>query len=220
MNLATTGPPRHRQASATRSGGSPLAAWPLLSLLLTLVGSPAAVGQPDTTPATPRTQEPILPLPRTLPNPDIDLILLGERLFHDARLSSDGSIACANCHPIPRAGADGLALSPGVGGRLGDMNSPTVFNSGYNLAQFWDGRAETLEAQVDGPVTNPLEMAGSWSEAIARLKQDTPLSKAFRKVFNRPWDRDGIEIAIAAYERSLLTPTQRSTAIAAVTIRR
>jgi cytochrome c peroxidase len=178
----------------------------LLTLLLALSGNASAAEQPESRPATPRPQEPILPLPQALPNPDIDRILLGERLFHDARLSSNNTISCANCHPIPKAGADGLALSPGVGGALGTMNSPTVFNSGYNLAQFWDGRAATLEDQIDGPVTNPLEMAGNWPDIIAKLEQDPELSAAFEQVFGRPWDSDGIKAAIAAYERSLITP--------------
>lgn len=153
-----------------------------------------------------RPEEPIAPLPQTVAGLDTKEVMLGERLFHDARLSSDSSTSCANCHPIPKAGADGLAVSIGVGGRQGSMNSPTVFNSGFNLAQFWDGRVASLEAQIDGPVHNTVEMASNWPEVIAKLEQDEELSAAFREVYGRPWDSDGIKAAIANYERSLITP--------------
>lgn len=149
--------------------------------------------------------EPIKPLPQTVAGLDPKQVLLGERLFHDPRLSGDLTISCANCHPIPSAGADGRQVSTGVGGRTGTVNSPTVFNSDYNVAQFWDGRAVDLEQQIDGPVHHPDEMDSDWPTVIARLSQDDALSAGFNEVYGRPWDAAGIKAAIVSYERSLIT---------------
>ena len=78
-------------------------------------------------------------------------IALGEKLFFDPRLSVDDTVACASCHNPDRAFTDGRTTSVGVGGRVGQRNSPTIFNALFNKAQFWDGRAKTLEEQAGSP---------------------------------------------------------------------
>ena len=87
--------------------------------------------------------EPIQPV-----SPDTDLdprrVALGERLFLDPGLSGDGTISCAHCHRLEQGGADGLPRSIGIGGAVGEVNSPSVLNADLNFRQFWDGRAETL----------------------------------------------------------------------------
>lgn len=170
------------------------------------VADGSAVPRPgDSTPPVVR-HEPIRPLPQRVAGLDIEQVLLGERLFHDPRLSSDLSVSCANCHPVPTAGADGRPVSFGVGGRAGQLNSPTVFNAAYNLSQFWNGRAADLAEQIDGPLHNEVELANDWGSVIAALAQDAPLSARFEKLYGRPWDVAGIKAAIVAYERSLTTP--------------
>lgn len=89
-------------------------------------------------------QEPITPIPLEL-NLDARKVALGRRLFHDPQLSSDNTISCAYCHNLSLGGVDGLPRSFGVAGKEGKINTPTVFNSGFNASLFWDGHAKTLD---------------------------------------------------------------------------
>lgn len=151
-------------------------------------------------------QEPIQPLPQGI-RLNEEKIALGERLYHDKRLSRDNKISCATCHPLSKAGADGLPVSVGIRGQKGLVNSPTVLNSGLNKVQFWDGRASTLEEQMDGPVNNPLEMGSDWDEVVSKLSKDPTYVDAFKKLyFQQGLTVDSIKDAIATYERSLITP--------------
>ncbi|ETW94312.1 MAG: hypothetical protein ETSY1_35430 [Candidatus Entotheonella factor] len=84
--------------------------------------------------------EPLHPLPEVKLNPS--KVELGKRLFHDQRLSGDNSVSCASCHNLKTGGVDRLRVSKGVRGAEGGINAPTVFNSGFNFSQFWDGRGE------------------------------------------------------------------------------
>jgi cytochrome c peroxidase len=148
--------------------------------------------------------EAIRPLPsKQQLNPE--LVALGDRLFHDARLSQDNSISCASCHQLSTGGTDRMARSVGIGGARGNIKAPTVYNSGFNFVQFWDGRAVTLEEQVSGPVHNPLEMASSWPEVITKLRADPLLLKAFEALFPDGITEQAIAFAIAEFERSLVT---------------
>src|SRR5215471_18305040 len=97
-------------------------------------------------------------------------IALGQKLFFDGRLSADGSVACASCHNPERAFTDGKAASVGIHGQVGQRNSPTILNALYNKAQFWDGRAKTLEDQAALPIINPIEMGQpNLNAAVTRL---------------------------------------------------
>lgn len=140
---------------------------------------------------------------------DLGKVALGERLFHEARLSADGTVSCAHCHNLASGGVDRLARSRGVGGRQGGINAPTVFNSGLNFRQFWDGRAETLEDQVDGPLQHPLEMASSWPRAISVLATDATYSADFAALYADGVTERNVKDAIATFERSLSTPNAR-----------
>ncbi|HKO92307.1 MAG TPA: cytochrome-c peroxidase [Polyangiaceae bacterium] len=148
--------------------------------------------------------EPILPLTAKA-SEDSRLVKLGSRLFHDPILSSDGKVACSSCHDLANGGDDGLAHSRGVGGKLGAVNAPTVFNAALNLAQFWDGRAATLEDQVDGPVTHPLEMANDWATLERSLSANAEYEALFAAAFGAKPSRQGVKHAIAAFERTLIT---------------
>ncbi len=135
-------------------------------------------------------------------------VKLGERLFHDVRLSKDDSIACAGCHNLALGGADNKALSVGINGGVGGVNSPTVYNSGLLFRQFWDGRAETLADQVDGPVQEKVEMGSIWSEVIVKLYKDKTYSDEFKAIYkeeDNAISRQHIKDAIAEFERSLVT---------------
>ncbi|NTV10100.1 MAG: c-type cytochrome, partial [Zoogloea sp.] len=132
----------------------------------------------------------------------------GRLLFHDARLSKDLTVSCATCHPLARGGADGMVHSRGVGGAVGSINTPTVLNAGFNFRQFWDGRAANLRAQVDGPLTNPAEMASDWPLAIQRLGADRTLVRAFQAIYPDGLKPENIRDAIAEFESSLVTPSR------------
>lgn len=142
---------------------------------------------------------------------DIDpkMIDLGRKLFHDKRLSGDDTISCASCHALSTGGVDNQVTSLGIHGQRGPINSPTVFNSGFNFVQFWDGRAATLEEQADGPVNNPLEMGSNWVQVLEKLNQDPEYLKIFDTLFNDGLSPENIQKAIADYERSLITPNAK-----------
>lgn len=159
--------------------------------------------------ASPYNAEPIQPIPQPLQPLLPAKVQLGEQLFHDTRLSGNNQISCASCHELARGGHDGLPVSTGVGGAQGAANAPTVFNSSLNFAQFWDGRADKLIEQVNGPVHNPVEMNSSWPEVVAKLQQDTALQQQFRDVYTTGITAENIKDAIVAFENSLLTLDSR-----------
>jgi cytochrome c peroxidase len=152
--------------------------------------------------------EPILPLSI---EPDLDprLVALGDRLFHDRRLSQDNSLSCATCHLLSTGGTDRQPRSMGVGGAMGVIKAPTVYNSCYNFVQFWDGRAKTLEEQAAGPVHNPLEMNSSWAEVISKLRKDPDLVEHFGAIFEDGLTSANIATTIATFERSMVTVNSR-----------
>jgi cytochrome c peroxidase len=150
----------------------------------------------------------VTPLPLAL-SLDSRKVALGGRLFNDPRLSGDGSISCAHCHSLDTGGVDRLPRSRGAGGKEGGINAPTVFNSGFNFRQFWDGRAETLEDQVDGPLQNPIEMAGTWPKALAAIAEDPQYAAVFKAIYRDGIQPRNVKDAIATFERSLITPNSR-----------
>lgn len=152
--------------------------------------------------------EPITPIPLEM-KLDQRKVALGKRLFNDTQLSHDNTISCASCHDLARGGADGLPRSIGIGGAEGGINAPTVFNSGFNFRQFWDGRAATLEDQIDGPVQHPKEMGASWPEVIARLEKDGGYRDDFAALYGAGIQRETVKDAIATFERSLITPNAK-----------
>jgi len=152
-----------------------------------------------------RADQAVSPLPTALPL-DARKVALGRRLFHDVRLSHDDTLSCATCHPLDKAGVDGLPVAVGIGKQHGTLNTPTVLNSAFSFRQFWDGRAATLEEQVNGPVHNPIEMASNWGEVIVKLKQDPQYAVEFRALWRDGVTAAHIESAIAEFERSLITP--------------
>lgn len=145
------------------------------------------------------------PLPLTV-EVDARKAALGEKLFHDPRLSGDGTISCATCHALEKGGTDQAAVSTGIRGQRGPINSPTVYNARYHLAQFWDGRAADLFEQAGGPVENPLEMGAKFPEVLAKLAQDPALVAEITAVYPEGLTDRAVRDAIAEFEKSLVTP--------------
>lgn len=150
--------------------------------------------------------EPLSPLPRTIPTPGLERAQLGERLFHELRLSGDDSVACASCHSLEQGGADGRARSVGAGGALGEVNAPSVFNAALGFAQFWDGRAATLAEQIDGPLHNPVEMASDWPRVLTTLSADEAYRTAFAALYPDGITKANIVDALVRYQLTLVTP--------------
>jgi len=152
---------------------------------------------------------PIQPLPLSVElNPD--KVALGNQLFHDTLLSGDNTLSCASCHALNKGGTDQAQVSTGIRGQQGPINSPTVYNAMYNLAQFWDGRAKDLQAQAAGPVANPIEMGADWDKVITKLNQVSDYTNAFSKLYpEQGLTQTTVTDAIAVFEESLITPNSR-----------
>ena len=137
-------------------------------------------------------------------------IVLGQKLFHDTLLSGDNTLSCASCHDLTKGGTDQAKVATGIKGQQGPINSPTVFNAMYNLAQFWDGRAKDLKEQAAGPVANPGEMGEQWDNVVAKLKQIPEYQTAFAALYEQQGlTKETITDAIAGFEKSLVTPDSR-----------
>lgn len=153
--------------------------------------------------------EPIQPIPPAkISSPD--LVELGKKLYFEPRLSKSGFLSCNSCHNLSMGGTDNLTSSIGHKWQQGPINSPTVLNARYNLAQFWDGRAKDLQAQAGGPIANPGEMAATHELALQTLASIPAYQNEFRQVFKQ--DTIGIAQvtkAIAAFEETLVTPNSR-----------
>lgn len=155
------------------------------------------------------------PLPSTIPalkdNKITDeKIELGKKLFFDPRLSASGVFSCNSCHNLATGGADNLETSIGHGWQRGPRNSPIVFNSVLNEAQFWDGRASDLKEQAKGPIQASVEMANTPENVVKTLKSIPAYVKEFQESFPKEKDPvtfDNMARAIEAYEATLLTPS-------------
>jgi len=135
-------------------------------------------------------------------------VALGDKLYHDTRLSGDGTLSCASCHDLGKGGTDQKKVSEGIRGQKGGINAPTVFNAGFQFVQFWDGRAADLVEQAGGPVTNPIEMGAKWPDVLAALGTDEALAQEFAAVYTDGITQANIQDAIATFEQSLVTPSR------------
>jgi len=136
-------------------------------------------------------------------------IELGKMLYFDPRLSSTGTVSCFSCHNVMEGGDDHMTTSAGVHGLKGGRNAPTVWNAAFHSVQFWDGRAPSLEEQAKGPPVNPIEMGMPNLDAVIDRIRDIP---GYRPPFEAAFGTgdvvtmDNASRAIAAYERTLITP--------------
>lgn len=152
--------------------------------------------------------EPLQPLPLHV-ELEPHKVALGQLLFFDPRLSRDDTIACSTCHDLSRGGADGKSVATGIGGAQGAVNTLSVFNTAYQLAWFWDGRATTLAEQIDGPIHNPKEMGSSWDVLVQKLKGIKEYQRDFNALYPDGVTEHNIKDAIVIFERSLITPNAR-----------
>ncbi|MBI4745050.1 MAG: cytochrome-c peroxidase [Deltaproteobacteria bacterium] len=139
-------------------------------------------------------------------------VKLGKMLYFDVRLSKSGFLSCNTCHNLSMFGVSGLSTDIGHKWVIGPINGPTVLNSAFNIAQFWNGRAKDLEEQAKGPILNPGEMAMPIETYVEKKINSIPGYRAlFTKAFpddKEPATYNNIAMAIAAFERTLLTPSR------------
>ncbi|KAA0892130.1 cytochrome-c peroxidase [Oryzomonas rubra] len=134
---------------------------------------------------------------------------LGAKLYFDPRLSRSQLISCNTCHNAGLGGADLQVTSTGHGWQKGPRNAPTVLNSVYNIAQFWDGRAKDLAEQAKGPVQASVEMNNTPELVLQTLNSIPEYVKLFKKAFpgeKEPLTFDNMARAIEVFEASLVTP--------------
>ena len=134
-------------------------------------------------------------------------VRLGKALFRDTRLSADGIVACSSCHDVRNGGDDGRRVSIGIGGIEGLVNAPSVLNAGLNFAQFWDGRAYTLEQQISATLVNPIEMGADLTRVASELRGDRHLAQEFAVAYDGGLTADNLVDALATYVRALVTPS-------------
>ena len=164
-----------------------------------------------------RAQGMFKPVPATMPEMKGKAftpakVELGKMLYFEPRLSSSALISCNTCHNVGMGGADFQETSVGHRWQKGPRNAPTVLNSVFNMAQFWDGRAEDLKQQAKGPVQASVEMNNTPEMAIKVLKSMPEYTALFKKVFPDqpdPVTFDNMAEAIEAFEATLLTPDAR-----------
>ncbi|HVX38616.1 MAG TPA: cytochrome c peroxidase, partial [Gemmatimonadaceae bacterium] len=155
-------------------------------------------------------------LPQTMAAPEAAptaaQIALGRRLYYETLLSRSHAMSCNSCHPLNAYGADGRSVSLGDRGQPGGRNAPTVYNAAGAVAQFWDGRAPTVEAQAKGPILNPAEMGMPDSASVLAHIESIPSYVAdFSAAFpndRTPITYDNVGRAIGAFERGLVTPAR------------
>jgi cytochrome c peroxidase len=153
------------------------------------------------------------PLPSHAPEPKDnpstpEKIALGRHLFFDPILSSSGTIACATCHQPAHGWTDGRATAEGMAPL--QRNAPTILNAAFNTGgvMFWDNREQGLEAQSLHPVRDGNEMrgAGASADAAQMAAQRVQAVPAYRKAFGGQVTVEKLTRAIAAFERTLITP--------------
>lgn len=137
-------------------------------------------------------------------SPGLTLEQLGEKLFFDPRLSGNNTMSCASCHNPNKGWADGLPTAVGENGFVGTRRTPTLIETGHLRKYFWDGRADTLEQQVLGPLTAANEMNQNLDQLIIELSADAEYVFQFQNIFSdQKITINNLAVAIAAFEKTI-----------------
>lgn len=178
---------------------------------------PAAIGglEPESLRAQAVAKFGTLPLVQTASQRTVTdaKVALGRQLFFERRLSKNHDLSCNSCHDLAQYGVDRRTPSPKVStghrNQVGTRNTPTVYNAARQLAQFWDGRADDVEEQAQGPIVNPVEMAMANAASVVSVLKSIPgyqpLFKAAFPSARDPITYENVGHAIGAFERKLVT---------------
>jgi len=172
--------------------------------------------KPRVSPLLLEAQESFAPLPDKpifkKDNPGLNAKLsLGKMLFFDTRLSKSNVFSCNSCHNLATGGVDNNQFSTGHKWQIGGRNAPTVLNASLHVAQFWDGRAEDVEAQAQGPILAGVEMGATKELVIKRLESIPQYVTLFKEAYpddKKPLTYKHVGDAIGAFERMLITPSR------------
>ena len=139
-------------------------------------------------------------------------VSLGKMLFYETRISIDGTVSCARCHPISLYGADGLRKSIGNNCKVNPRNAPTIFNAAGQISEHWIGNRRDVEDQAKQSVVGPPSFGMPSYEAVEnKLKEIKGYAPLFAKAFpgeKRPINVDNFAKAVGAFERTLVTPSR------------
>ncbi|HRV82701.1 MAG TPA: cytochrome c peroxidase, partial [Planctomycetota bacterium] len=138
------------------------------------------------------------------------IVALGERLYHETALSKGRDISCASCHSLETFGQDNKPVSSGTSGQFGKRSAPSTFNAFRQFAQFWDGRADSVETQSTMPMMTGVEHGlVSEDQIVDILRAEGDYSDAFARAFQATEGdgitADNVRAAIGAFERTLVT---------------
>ena len=133
---------------------------------------------------------------------------LGRKLFLEKSLSGNNSKSCASCHHPDHYFMDGLAKSIGFEtNSTVKRNAPSLFYASRQHSQFWDGRAKSLEEQIESVIKDPTEMNGNISVILNKLNRSKTYRKIFKEAFAKPHQEKISEFeiyrAIAAFVKTL-----------------
>lgn len=137
-------------------------------------------------------------------------IILGKTLYFDPRLSASGTQSCNSCHNLSLGGDDNLPTSLGHGWQSSPRNTPTILNSAFNIARFWDKEAAKLELQSMGPIRTGVEWSNSVDHVIKTINSMPQYVKLFRDAFPNdpsPVSLMNTERALDAFKAILVTPS-------------
>ena len=185
----------------------------VLVLILAACGTGSSQGASNV-PLEQVVKGPLATIPEEPPVPDNNpmtpaKVELGKMLYFEPRLSESGIISCHTCHNLSLGGTDRIPTSLGHDFQTGGRNAPTVLNAAFFNLQFWDGRADSLEEQAEGPIQAGVEMAMPKDLAVETIKGIKGYLPYFQAAFpgeDDPITFDNIVKAIAAFERILITP--------------
>ena len=193
-------------------------------LLLFLAVAAFAAAQPSVPgapPPVPLFSQDVLKSFTPADNPITDAkAKLGDMIFDEKRVSSDGTVACNTCHSPRNGFTTHTEGARGVSDQIGKRNAPSILNAMFYKSLFWDGRATTLEEQATLPILNPVEMGQKDpKDVVAKLAAIPEFVQAFEQVFGHPVNWEDMGQALAAFERTRLSPKPHSTALCMATRR-
>jgi cytochrome c peroxidase len=136
---------------------------------------------------------------------------LGENLFFDTNLSSNGKVSCASCHIPELAFSDGQRLSSaGASHELLKRNSPALINLAWMNNFFWDGGVKNLESLPFAALTNPNEMGANLKDIVDYLNQQDDYKKQFKNAFVIDTISSAyVARALAQFQRTLVSANSK-----------
>lgn len=159
-------------------------------------------------------QQAFQPLPKEMSNADVPVakarVMLGRMLFFDPRLTADGNVSCATCHQPALYGTDARPTSIGVKQRPHPRNAPTIFNAALAFVNHWRGDRDSVEDQAEQALKSPITSGLEERDVVGRLSRIGGYAPLFEAAFPKeayPITVKAMAVAIAAYERTLVTPS-------------